>query len=108
MEKTIIYKATKNCEYCDMPITVHWRSDTPELLDTAPQLKKSCMDIAMNEHWYDAHHICARCGQLIKTKNGETTFALKSSIDWPIHAEYSRINAKKSHYGALNVHTRCV
>lgn len=108
MEKPIIYTVTEVCEYCSLPITIHLRSDKPDFLDGSPQLKKAVSDTAMNEHWYATHHICAKCGELIETKKGETTFALKSSIDWPIHPDYSRINAKRSHYGALNVHVGCL
>lgn len=105
MIKEIIYQIVKNCEHCGQDVTTRLRSDDPDFLKKAPGLKKEVLAHGMNEHWYKVHHICAKCGELIN--KGQTTFALKSDIDWPIDEKYLKWNTARSHYGALNVHKKC-
>lgn len=105
MHNPIIYEISKGCEHCGQLITGRLRSDDPDFLKKAPGLKDEVLSIPMNLHWYKAHHICAKCGKLIES--GETTFALKSSIDWPINETYLKWNAPREHYGAVNLHKSC-
>lgn len=106
MFKEVIYQVIENCEHCKQDITTRLRSDDPDFLKKAPGLKKEVAAQGMNQHWYAVHHICAKCGELIK--KGQTTYALKSKISWPINETYLEVNSEKHAYGALNVHKACV
>ena len=105
MYQEIIYQVAEVCSHCQMEVVTRLRSDDPEFLKKAPGLKKEVAAQGMNHHWYKAHHICAKCGELIQ--KGQTTYALKSKIDWPINNTYLEVNSEK-HSGALNVHKSCV
>lgn len=105
MYKEIIYEVIKNCEHCNQDVTTRLRSDDSDFLKKAPGLKKEVLVQGMNRHWYKVHHICAKCGELIK--KGQTKRVLKSEIDWPINQLYLDWNSK-NHTEALNIHKTCL
>jgi len=103
--KEIIYQVVERCPHCQQDITTRLRSDDPDFLKKAPGLKKEVAAEGMNQHWYKVHHICAKCGELIK--QGQTTYALKSKINWSVNETYLEWNGEK-HTGAINIHKACV
>ena len=104
MIQEIVYETVVVCKHCKEEITIRLRSSEPDLLTKAPGLKKEAVAQALNQHWYRVHHICAKCGKLIK--KGQTTYALKSKINWPIDEVYLEVNTEK-YAGAVNVHKTC-
>lgn len=105
MIKEVIYQVVEKCEHCKEDITTRLWSDDPDFLKKAPELKKEVLTQGMSQHWYNTHHICARCGELIK--QGQTKHVLKSEVNWSINETYVDWNLEK-HTGALYVHEGCV
>lgn len=102
--KEIVYTAREFCPHCQKQIEIRLISEDLRSSEVSEVMKAEVKSQGMNSHWYAIHRVCAKCGELIASGDGD--WALSSNIDWELSSTYVAWT-HKSGLEVLDVHKWC-